>query len=469
MPTANDTTVKGHVLHHWDPENPEFWERTGARIARRNLWISIISLTLSFAIWVLWSVVTVNLDKVGFRFTSNQLFWLTALPALSGATLRVFYSFIVPIFGGRRWTVISTLSLLLPAVGMGLALQDSSTSYGTLLVLAALCGLGGGNFSSSMANISFFYPKAKKGTATGLNAGIGNLGVSLAQFVVPLVISSAMVGGLTGDGLPYVEHGVEKMLWLQNAGFVWVPFIVISAILAWFGMNDIADAKASFKDQAIIFRRKHNWLMCWLYVGTFGSFIGFSAGLALLTKSQFPDVNPTQYAFLGPLVGALTRPLGGWISDRLKAGATVTLYTFLLMALAVVGVLFTLPSQGSAGNFPAFLGMFILLFALSGIGNGSTFRMIPVIFLTARSLDAEKTPEAQRQAVVQGNKEASAVLGFSGAVGAYGGFFIPKSFGTSLDMTGSVDMALYAFIVFYLSCMVVTWWFYARKGARTPC
>lgn len=469
MPTANDTTVKGHVLHHWDPENPEFWERTGARIARRNLWISIISLTLSFAIWVLWSVVTVNLDKVGFRFTSNQLFWLTALPALSGATLRVFYSFMVPIFGGRRWTVISTLSLLLPAVGMGLALQDSSTSYGTLLVLAALCGLGGGNFSSSMANISFFYPKAKKGTATGLNAGIGNLGVSLAQFVVPLVISSAMVGGLTGDGLPYVENGVEKTLWLQNAGFVWVPFIVISAILAWFGMNDIADAKASFKDQAIIFRRKHNWLMCWLYIGTFGSFIGFSAGLALLTKSQFPDVNPTQYAFLGPLVGALTRPLGGWISDRLKAGATVTLYTFLLMALAVVGVLFTLPSQGSAGNFPAFLGMFILLFALSGIGNGSTFRMIPVIFLTARSLDAEKTPEAQRQAVVQGNKEASAVLGFSGAVGAYGGFFIPKSFGTSLDMTGSVDMALYAFIVFYLSCMVVTWWFYARKGARTPC
>ena len=469
MPTANDTTVKGHVLHHWDPENPEFWERTGARIARRNLWISIISLTLSFAIWVLWSVVTVNLDKVGFRFTSNQLFWLTAVPALSGATLRVFYSFMVPIFGGRRWTVISTLSLLLPAVGMGIALQDSSTSYSTLLILAALCGLGGGNFSSSMANISFFYPKAKKGTATGLNAGIGNLGVSLAQFVVPLVISSAMVGGLTGDGLPYVEHGVEKMLWLQNAGFVWVPFIVISAILAWFGMNDIADAKASFKDQAIIFRRKHNWLMCWLYIGTFGSFIGFSAGLALLTKSQFPDVNPTQYAFLGPLVGALTRPLGGWISDRLKAGATVTLYTFLLMALAVVGVLFTLPSQGSAGNFPAFLGMFILLFALSGIGNGSTFRMIPVIFLTARSLDAEKTPEAQRQAVVQGNKEASAVLGFSGAVGAYGGFFIPKSFGTSLDMTGSVDMALYAFIVFYLSCMVVTWWFYARKGARTPC
>ena len=352
---------------------------------------------------------------------------------------------------------------------MGFALRDPSTSYGTMLVLALLCGFGGGNFSSSMANISFFFPKLKKGTATGLNAGIGNLGVSLAQFLVPMVISGAMLGGLTGDGLPYVKDGVEQHLWLQNAGFVWVPFILLSTLMAWFGMNDIADAKASFRDQAIIFKRKHNWLMCWLYVGTFGSFIGFSAGLALLTQSQFPDVNPTQYAFLGPLVGALTRPVGGWISDRFGGGAHVTLYTFILMVLAVIGVLFTLPSGDSAGSFPAFLTLFIVLFALTGIGNGSTFRMIPVIFLTARSLDAENTPEAQRAAHVQGNKEASAVLGFSGAVGAYGGFFIPKSFGTSLELTGSVNGALYAFIAFYLSCVVVTWWFYARKGARTPC
>jgi nitrite transporter len=458
-----------HVLTHWDPENPEFWKEKGAAIAQRNLWISIFALTLAFSIWVLWSVVTVNLNKVGFNFSKNQLFWLTALPALSGATFRVFYSFMVPIFGGRRWTVISTLSLLIPALGMGFALRDPSTSYGTMLVLALLCGFGGGNFSSSMANISFFFPKLKKGTATGLNAGIGNLGVSLAQFLVPMVISGAMLGGLTGDGLPYVKDGVEQHLWLQNAGFVWVPFILLSTLMAWFGMNDIADAKASFRDQAIIFKRKHNWLMCWLYVGTFGSFIGFSAGLALLTQSQFPDVNPTQYAFLGPLVGALTRPVGGWISDRFGGGAHVTLYTFILMVLAVIGVLFTLPSGDSAGSFPAFLTLFIVLFALTGIGNGSTFRMIPVIFLTARSLDAENTPEAQRAAHVQGNKEASAVLGFSGAVGAYGGFFIPKSFGTSLELTGSVNGALYAFIAFYLSCVVVTWWFYARKGARTPC
>lgn len=460
--------MSSHVLTHWHPEDTEFWEKTGARIAQRNLWISIYALILAFAVWVLWSVVTVNLNKAGFNFTKNQLFWLTALPALSGATLRVFYSFMVPIFGGRRWTVISTLSLLLPAVGMGFALRDPSTSYGTMLVLALLCGFGGANFSSSMANISFFFPKLKKGTATGLNAGIGNLGVSLAQFLVPVVISGSLLG-LTGEGHAYQNHGSTEYIWLQNAGFVWVPFILLSALLAWFGMNDIADAKASFREQSIIFKRKHNWLMCWLYVGTFGSFIGFSAGLALLTQSQFPDVNPTQYAFLGPLVGAITRPVGGWISDRFGGGAHVTLYTFLLMVLAVLGVIAVLPSETSAGSFPAFLALFIVLFALSGIGNGSTFRMIPVIFLTARTMEAEKTPEAQRAAIVQGNKEASAVLGFSGAIGAYGGFFIPMSFGISIDMSGGVEGALYCFIAFYLSCVLLTWWFYARKGAVTPC
>lgn len=460
--------MSSHLLTHWAPEDPDFWQREGARIANRNLWISIPALMLAFAIWLLWSVVVVNLDKVGFELSKNQMFWLTALPALSGATLRIFYSFLVPIFGGRKWTAISTLSLLVPAIGMGFALKSPDTSYGVLLVLALLCGLGGGNFSSSMANISFFFPKAKKGMATGLNAGIGNLGVSLTQFVVPLVISAAMVG-VGGDGLSFTApDGSTKTLWLQNAGFVWVPFILLAAVAAWFGMNDIADAKASFRDQAVIFRRKHNWLMCWLYIGTFGSFIGFSAGLALLTKSQFPDVNPTQYAFLGPLVGALTRPFGGWMSDRL-GGARVTLWTFALMILAVIGVMAFLPSESSSGSFPAFLAMFIALFALTGIGNGSTFRMIPVIFLTERQREAGASAEAQRQAVLDGNKEAAAVLGFSGAIGAYGGFFIPKSFGTSLEMTGGVGAALTGFIVFYLSCLLITWWYYARKGAEMPC
>ncbi|QYY27998.1 MULTISPECIES: NarK family nitrate/nitrite MFS transporter [Cupriavidus] len=457
------------VLTRWEPENKAFWQNTGERIAYRNLWISIPALMLAFVVWMLWSVVAVNLDRAGFQFTKNQLFWLTALPALSGATLRIFYSFLVPVFGGRRFTAISTALLLIPALGMGFALRDPSTGYPTLLALALLCGFGGANFSSSMANISFFFPKAKKGLATGLNAGIGNLGVSVVQFVTPLVVSVAVFGTLGGEPQQYQAGDAMKNLWLQNAGFIWVPFIVVSSLAAWFGMHDIADAKASFADQAIIFKRKHNWLMCWLYVGTFGSFIGFSAGLALLTKSQFPGVNPTAYAFLGPLVGALTRPVGGWISDKL-GGARVTLWTFVGMIAAVFAVLAALPHDGAAGSFPAFLAAFVALFALTGVGNGSTFRMIPVIFLTERQRAAKgKGDTAQKQALQEAGKESAAVLGFSGAIGAYGGFFIPKSFGTSLELTGSADAALYCFIAFYVSCVLVTWWCYARRNAAMPC
>lgn len=261
------------VITHWQPEDPQFWQSTGKKIAKRNLWISIPALLLAFAIWQVWSVAVVNLPSIGFKFTENQLFWLAALPALSGATLRIFYSFMVPVFGGRKWTTISTASLLLPAIGLGFAVQNPETSYATMVVLALLCGLGGGNFSSSMANISFFYPKAEKGTAMGLNAGLGNLGVSTVQFVVPLVITAGVFGALGGEPQTWTKAGVTKQIWLQNAGFIWVPFIVLSTIAAWFGMNDIADAKASFKEQAIIFKRKHNWIMCiicWAHSVRFG-------------------------------------------------------------------------------------------------------------------------------------------------------------------------------------------------------
>ena len=372
------------VLARWEPDNPGFWKQTGARVANRNLWISIPALMLAFSIWMLWSVVVVNLDRAGFMLSKNQLFWLTALPALSGATLRIFYSFLVPVFGGRKWTAISTASLLIPALGMGFALRDPTTSFPTLLVLALLCGLGGGNFSSSMANISFFFPKEKKGLATGLNAGIGNLGVSLVQFVVPVVITMGVFGVAGGEPQVINANGAQQNLWLQNAGFIWVIPIALASVAAWFGMNDIADARASFADQAVIFKRKHNWLMCWLYVGTFGSFIGFSAGFAMLTKTLFPTVNPMAYAFLGPLVGSLTRPVGGWISDKL-GGARVTLFTFAAMIAAVAGVVTFLPGEGRLGDFNGFLAMFIVLFALTGLGNGSTFRMIPVIFLRERT------------------------------------------------------------------------------------
>jgi len=458
-----------YMINTWEPETPSFWQNTGKATAARNLWISIPALLLAFAVWMVWSVVVVNLPNIGFTYSNNQLFWLTALPGLSGATLRIFYSFMVPIFGGRRWTAISTGSLLIPAIGIGLAVQDVNTGYPTMLILALLCGFGGGNFASSMANISFFYPKASKGFALGMNAGLGNLGVSVVQFVVPLVITFAVFGAWGGESLTWVKNGVSKQMWLQNAGFIWVPFIALSTLLAWFGMNDLASAKASFSEQAVIFKRKHNWLMCWLYTGTFGSFIGYSAAFPLLIKIQFPDVNPLDYAFLGPLVGALARVAGGVISDKL-GGARVTLWSFLLMIGAVLGVLYFMPQNGIGGNFNGFFWMFMLLFAGTGIGNASTFRMIPVIFLTEHQRAAAgKGKAAQEQAIVDANKEGAAVLGFTSAVAAYGAFFIPKSYGTSIALTGSPDAALWCFIGFYVSCIAITWWCYARKNAPMPC
>lgn len=457
------------VLTDWAPEDPSFWAKTGKRIAARNLWISIPALLLAFAVWMVWSVVVINLPSIGFKYTTNELFWLAALPGLSGATLRIFYSFMVPILGGRRWTTISTASLLLPSLWIGFAVQNPETPFVLMLVLALLCGFGGGNFASSMANISFFYPQSQKGTALGLNAGLGNLGVSTVQFVVPLVITAAVFGAWGGEPQEWVKDGVSKSIWLQNAGFIWVPFIIATTVAAWFGMNDIASAKASFKEQSIIFKRKHNWIMCWLYTGTFGSFIGYSAGLPMLTKILFPDVNPTQYAFLGPLVGALVRPAGGWMADKL-GGANVTLWNFVVMVCAVFGVLHFMPGEGYSGDFMGFLAMFMLLFMTTGIGNGSTFRMIPVIFMTERLCAAKGQGEdALTKAKKDAAKEAAAVLGFSSAIAAYGAFFIPKSYGTAISLTGRPDAALYCFIAFYLTCIGITWWYYARKASSTPC
>jgi NNP family nitrate/nitrite transporter-like MFS transporter len=458
-----------HVLTQWNPEDAAFWEKEGRSVASRNLWISIPSLTLAFAVWMVWSVVVVNLPNVGFKFSTKELFWLAALPSLCGATLRIFYSFMVPIFGGRRWTAISTASLLLPTIGIGFAVRDPSTSYSVFVVLALLCGFGGGNFASSMANINFFFPKAQKGTALGLNAGLGNLGVSLVQFVVPLVITAGVFGALGGEPQAWTKGAEVKQMWLQNAGFIWIPFIAACALAAWFGMNDLASAKASFSDQAVIFKRKHNWIMCWLYLGTFGSFIGYSAGFPLLIKSQFPQINALSYAWLGPLVGALIRPLGGWLSDKL-GGARVTFWTFVAMVVGVLGVLYFLPQGGQGGNFYAFLAMFMALFAAAGIGNGSTFRMIPVIFMNERQREASgKGAEAEEQAVRDANKEAAAVLGFSSAMAAYGGFFIPMSYGISISNFGGPAYALYMFIVFYFTCIAMTWWYYSRRNAPMPC
>ncbi|MBI5921383.1 MAG: NarK family nitrate/nitrite MFS transporter [Betaproteobacteria bacterium] len=457
------------VLNQWQVEDPVFWESRGRAIANRNLWLSILALLLSFAVWMVWSVVVVNLPNIGFRFSTDELFWLAALPALCGATLRMFYAFMVPLFGGRRWTAISTAALLLPTLGIGLAVQDPATPYSTFVLLALLCGLGGGNFASSMANINFFFPKAQKGLALGLNAGLGNLGVSVVQFVVPLIITVDIFGSLGGPPQSWVHFSENKNLWLQNAGYIWAPLLVLAALGAWFGMNDLSSARAPIAEQTLIFRDKHCWLMSWLYLGSFGSFIGYAAGFPLLIKSQFPAVDALAYAFLGPLVGALIRPVGGWISDQL-GGANVTLWNFIAMVAAVLGVLYFLPSGTSGGNFYGFLAMFVLLFAMSGIGNGSTFHMIPLTFLTHHQRQArDKGPLAQERAIMHANREAAVVMGFASAVGAYGGFFIPRSFGSSIAQSGGPELALYGFILFYLSCIGVTWWFYQRRNAPMPC
>ena len=469
MSTTTLAARRGRVLTIWTPDDKAFWEREGEAVAKINLWISVPALFLAFVVWQVWSVVAVGLPALGFKYSTNQLFWLAAAPALSGATLRIFYSFIVPVVGGRRWTAISTASLLIPAIGVGMAVQDNTTSYPTMLMLALLCGFGGGNFSSSMANISFFFPKERKGSALGVNAGLGNLGVSVVQFLSPLVITAGVFGIFGGDAQTIVKDGQTVQLWTQNAAFIWVPWILLASLAAWFGMNDIADVKASFATQSTIFRRMHNWLMCLLYLGTFGSFIGYAAGFPLLIKNQFPGVNPLAYAWLGPLVGALIRPFGGWLSDRL-GGAKVTFWNFVVMALAVVGVLYFLPSGASGGSFTGFFLMFLVLFFTTGIGNGSTFRMIPVIFLNqALARVNPKDKDAVARAVKEGNTEGAATLGFTAAIAAYGGFFIPKSYGTSITLTGGPEAALYVFISFYVLCIAVTWWFYSRKNAPMPC
>nr|WP_309501994.1 MFS transporter [uncultured Roseovarius sp.] len=452
------------VLAEWHPEDEAFWAAKGRAIARRNLWISIPALLLAFAVWMVWSVVVARLPAIGFDFNQGQLFWLAALPGLSGATLRIFYSFMVPIFGGRLWTTLSTASLLLPSMGIGYAVQNPDTPYLIFLVLALLCGLGGGNFASSMANISFFYPKAEKGNALALNAGLGNLGVSVMQFLVPLVITMGVFGALGGDPQPLSDGG---QLWLQNAGFVWVPFILLSTIAAYLGMNDIASAKSSFADQAIIFSRKHNWIMCILYTGTFGSFIGYAAGFPLLMKTQFPDVNVLQYAFLGPLVGALSRAGTGWISDKF-GGGRVTFWTFVGMIVAVFGVLQFLPSEANVtGSFWGFFACFMALFLLTGIGNASTFQMIPSIM---RQEVPRLMPQLDEAASLkQSDRESAAIIAFTSAIAAYGAFFIPKSYGTSIAMTGAPNGALWAFLCFYAVCAVICWVFYSRKSAPVPC
>lgn len=460
---AADSKKDRYTIEHWEVENPAFWENTGRKVALRNLTFSIFAEFLAFTVWQVWSAVAVQLPAIGFRFSLNELFWLAALPGLTGATLRVPYAFMVPIMGGRNWTLVSTLLLLFPAVGIALAVQDPTTPYWVFLTLSLLCGFGGGNFASSMANINYFFPKRRKGFALGLNAAGGNVGVSVVQFVTPLVIGVSLFGAWGGDA--QTPAGSAKPIFLQNAALIWVPLIVIALGTTWFLMNNLRVSKSSIADQVEMIKDKHAWLMSFLYMGTFGSFIGYSAGFPLLIKSQFPDVNPLQYAFLGPLVGSVIRPAGGWLADKI-GGARVTFWTFILMSAAVCGVIYFLGIKTEPGAFTGFFTMFMILFAAAGIGNGSTYRMIPVIYMTKNGAQGS---DASPKALQNANRQAGVVVGLTSAVAAYGAFFVPKSYGASIELVGGPHGALLLFLAFYIACIGVTYFFYHRKKAPFPC
>ena len=412
-------------IDHWDPEDATFWESTGRSVARRNLVFSILAEHLGFSVWVLWSIVAVNLNSVGFAFTESQLFWLVAVPNLVGATLRLPYTFAVPKFGGRNWTIVSALLLLVPSLGLAWAVSNPDTTFGTMLAVAALAGVGGGNFASSMTNISWFFPEREKGWALGLNAAGGNIGVAVVQ--APFVVSAVITAGA----------GIH----LGRAGLMWVPLALLAAFCAWRFMDNLTVARTDFASSATAARRPHTWVMSFLYIGTFGSFIGYAAAFPLLNKGQFPEVDVTAFAFLGALVGSLSRPFGGRLSDRV-GGARVTAASFVVMGVGVLGVVWAL----SLHSFALFLAFFMLLFLATGIGNGSTYRMIPAIFRSSK-------------------KEAAAAIGIISAIGAYGGFLVPRTYGWSTAAYGSIVPALYVYVGLYAVMLAVTWAFYLRRSA----
>jgi NNP family nitrate/nitrite transporter-like MFS transporter len=531
----------GPDISEWQPEDVRFWEGTGKKIAYRNLWISIPALLCGFAVWGMWGIITVQMLNLGFPFSKDELFTLTAIAGISGATMRIPASFLIRMAGGRNTIFLTTAMLLAPAMGTGIALQHPEWPLWVFQLMALWSGVGGGNFASSMSNISTFFPKRLQGTALGLNAGLGNFGVTTMQIVIPLVMTVGIFGALGGEAKALVKDSgwifgkiaAGTPTYIQNAGFAWVLSLVPLSVLCWWGMNNlktvspatgnpvVAFAKITYlyslafipsigmlylylpaptglgllnmwvaipldivvslavmrlaafgamkenvSKQFAIFSNKHTWSLTALYVVTFGSFIGFSMALPLAITVIFgfqhiPDAagvmqhtlkNPNApsaltYAWIGPFVGAAVRPLGGWISDKV-GGSIVTqaISAVMVFASAAVGyvMLQAYSSATPEQHFPMFMGLFILLFAASGIGNGSTFRSVGVIF--------------DRQ-------QAGPVLGWTSAVAAYGAFIAPVLIGQQIK-AGTPQYAFYGFAAFYAVCLVLNWWFYLRPGSE---
>jgi NNP family nitrate/nitrite transporter-like MFS transporter len=439
-------------ISEWNPDDEKFWKSTGRSIAQRNLIWSIVAEHLGFSIWLIWSIVATKLPQAGFHYTTDQLFQLVALPGLIGSLIRFPYTFAVTTFGGRNWTIFSAAVLFLPTLALAYFVTQPDTPFWLVLLVAATAGLGGGNFASSMANISFFYPDRIKGWALGLNAAGGNIGVSSVQLLTPLLMGFGFIS-------LYQATPTAEGLYLQNAGLMWLLPLAIAVTGAFLFMNNLTSARSTFKDQLAIVGRKHTWIMSYIYIGTFGSFIGYSAAFPLLIKTQFPAVT-VAVAFLGPLLGSLSRPLGGLLADKI-GGAKVTFWNFIAMGAATIGVMYFVEIKEFAG----FLGMFLILFIATGIGNGSTYRMIPSIFREENLRKARGKGEAGRAVALKtASIESAAALGFIGAVGACGGYLIPSGFGKSIAITGGPQLALVIYLTFYVTCVALTWWYYLRKS-----
>lgn len=437
------------MIEKWEPENEVFWKSTGAKTAWRTLVLTTASLILSFATWFVMSAVVVRLPNIGFKFDTMQLFWLTAMPGLAGGTLRIIHTFLIPMYGTRKVISVATFIKILPMIGLGFAVMNPATPFWVFMVLAFLAGFGGGDFSSFMPSTSLFFPKRLQGTALGIQAGIGNFGVSLTQFVTPWIIGFAALGTVVGVPQTFTKGEVTKSIWLQNAAFWYVPLLFLLTILCAAFLKRVP-VKASFTEQLDIFKDKHTWLMTSLYVMTFGSFSGFSAAFPLLIKSvygKFPDSpDPLKYAFLGPLIGSAIRVLMGPPSDK-WGGAVITQLSGLgLIVCSLIVPNYLTPD--SMAQFPHFVGLMLGLFFFAGIGNASTFRQIPVIFPP---------------------RQAGGVLGWTAAIAAYGPFLFSTLIGAAIAKYGSPKAFFYGAAVFYVLNVLINWWFYKRRGCEKPC
>ncbi|NJL18792.1 MAG: NarK/NasA family nitrate transporter [Bdellovibrionaceae bacterium] len=443
--------VSGQIAH-WTPEDPQFWESTGKRIAWRTLSITTCSLILSFATWFVMSAVVVRLPGIGFQFSEAQLFWLTAMPGLAGGTLRLVHMFLIPLFGTRKVVAVATLAKLLPCLGLGLAVMSPGTPYWVFLLLAFLVGFGGGDFSSFMPSTSLFFPKRLLGTALGIQAGIGNFGVSLTQFITPWIIGFAMAGSLLGDPQTLVKNGASKEVWLQNAAFWYVPFLIILGVAAWYGLRSVP-VKASFREQLDIFGSKHTYLCTLTYLMTFGTFSGLAAVFPLMIRlvyGGFDDApDPLAYAFYGPLIGSVVRVAWGPLTDKWGGAVWTQFCGFGLIACSAILVFGGLLTPHSSGQFPTFVAVMLAMFFFTGVGNAATFRQYPVIF--------SHSP-----------RQAAGVIGFTAAVAAYGPFLFSTLMGSVRQWSGTFIPFFAVLMGFCVLATAINWWFYARKGAEKP-